>query len=248
MKLFAAQFKPIPGEIDANLNKHLALIELAHKNIADLICFPELSLTGYEPGRLAGLGDTLSHPGIQTLCTLARDYNLVLAVGLPVPAPDKPRIGMAVIQPDQTITTYCKQWLHEDEHAYFTAGDTPLVLNIHGERIAPAICFESKQPAHLKQALAQHPTVYLTSVASDAAGVAKAQDYYSTIAKQYKLYVLMANFSGQCDNFICDGQSSVWDREGNCIAALSHQDEGLIGVCTSTNQGEVLRLGNLAGF
>ena len=55
MKLCAAQIKPINGDIEANIEKHKKLIDLAIANGADIIIFPELSITGYEPAVATGL-------------------------------------------------------------------------------------------------------------------------------------------------------------------------------------------------
>lgn len=49
MKLCSAQIQPIKGDIDRNIQKHIFFINSAIENGADLIFFPELSLTGYEP-------------------------------------------------------------------------------------------------------------------------------------------------------------------------------------------------------
>jgi predicted amidohydrolase len=46
IKIALAQFNTKLGDVHANLQKHLELIEEAHQG-ADLIVFPELSLTGY---------------------------------------------------------------------------------------------------------------------------------------------------------------------------------------------------------
>lgn len=49
MKISIAQIEPIKGDIEKNLSKHLKFIEAASSGRSDLIMFPELSLTGYEP-------------------------------------------------------------------------------------------------------------------------------------------------------------------------------------------------------
>ncbi|MGC9125036.1 MAG: nitrilase-related carbon-nitrogen hydrolase, partial [Caldisericaceae bacterium] len=41
------QINPILGNLRENLNKHLSFIDAAAKENADLIVFPELSLSGY---------------------------------------------------------------------------------------------------------------------------------------------------------------------------------------------------------
>ncbi|MBI5350912.1 MAG: acyltransferase, partial [Chloroflexi bacterium] len=42
-----AQIKTKLGDVQANLEKHLAYINQATSQGAQLVCFPELSLTGY---------------------------------------------------------------------------------------------------------------------------------------------------------------------------------------------------------
>lgn len=49
MKLCAVQLASLKGEVSANLQRHLACIEQAAALGAELVVFPELSLTGYEP-------------------------------------------------------------------------------------------------------------------------------------------------------------------------------------------------------
>ena len=46
-KVSAAQINPVLGDIDRNIKKHLKFIDAAIKKKADMIVFPELSLTGY---------------------------------------------------------------------------------------------------------------------------------------------------------------------------------------------------------
>ena len=46
-KIAAAQINPALGDIEKNIKKHLQFIEKAVKKKADMVVFPELSLTGY---------------------------------------------------------------------------------------------------------------------------------------------------------------------------------------------------------
>jgi len=47
LNLALAQINTVLGDVNKNLEKHLALIDEAHDKGSDLILFPELSLTGY---------------------------------------------------------------------------------------------------------------------------------------------------------------------------------------------------------
>ncbi|MEM8524632.1 MAG: nitrilase-related carbon-nitrogen hydrolase [Bacteroidota bacterium] len=49
MKICIAQSRSAKGKIKENISAHLKLINRATKLNADLIIFPELSLTAYEP-------------------------------------------------------------------------------------------------------------------------------------------------------------------------------------------------------
>jgi len=48
MRIALAQIAPVLGDVDRNLDIHLATIARARKEKADLLVFPELSLTGYK--------------------------------------------------------------------------------------------------------------------------------------------------------------------------------------------------------
>jgi NAD+ synthase (glutamine-hydrolysing) len=47
MKIALAQIVPKLGDVDANVDMHLDVLEKAKRQKADLVCFPELGLTGY---------------------------------------------------------------------------------------------------------------------------------------------------------------------------------------------------------
>jgi NAD+ synthase (glutamine-hydrolysing) len=69
IKLAVAQIDTVLGDLDANLKKHLAQIDEAVQANADLVVFPELSLTGYAlqdltsaVARPASAGDPMFKP------------------------------------------------------------------------------------------------------------------------------------------------------------------------------------------
>ena len=49
LTLAAAQTISIPGDVAANIQRHLAMMRAAAEQGVQLLVFPELSLTGYEP-------------------------------------------------------------------------------------------------------------------------------------------------------------------------------------------------------
>lgn len=242
MKICAAQIKPVTGDIEANIIKHQQWIELAVSSGAELIFFPELSLTSYEPKLAAQLASTQDDARLNVFQKLSDAHNIIIGVGLPTPAATSPRISMVVFQPARARLTYSKQQLHSDELPYFECGEQGLVFTAGGQVLAPAICYESLQPSHAEQAAAAGANVYLASVAKSERGVAKAYAHYPVIARQHAMLVVFANALGACDDFVSAGQSAVWLKDGQLAGKIEGEREGLIMVDTLTNEVSVTEL------
>ena len=58
LKVGLAQMTPILGDVEANLELHLKIVEEAAESGVELLVFPELSLTGY---RLRDLAFSVAH-------------------------------------------------------------------------------------------------------------------------------------------------------------------------------------------
>ncbi len=228
MQLAAAQIATIPGDLNANRDRHLQFISTAAQHKADLILFPELSMTGYEPALARELAITPDDTRLAEFQTASDSSKMVIALGAPLKTAGKPLIGMIVFQPHQRPLTYAKTILHADELPYFTAGTGSLVLSLHGHRLALAICYESLQESHARNVTSEGADWYLASVAKSAGGIAKANAHYPTIAKAYGLSVLMANNVGPCDNFVGAGGSAVWGKDGERRSQLDETEESIL--------------------
>lgn len=84
MRLFAAQTRPFPGDIEKNLEKHAQWVRAAAEFSADFILFPELSLTGYEPALASGLAVSSDDNGPEILRQFSNQYRMTLCAGMPV--------------------------------------------------------------------------------------------------------------------------------------------------------------------
>lgn len=236
MKICIAQTKPIKGNISANIEAHLELIELALTINADAIFFPELSLTGYEPELAKKVAIKQKDTCLDIFQETSDKHNIIIGLGLPTINESKIRISMIVFQPNKPRQTYSKQQLHSDEFPYFEKGDKQLIIKCNDKNIAPAICYESLQPEHCQNAFKLGANIYLASVAKSANGIENSFEYYPKLAKQYAMPVLMANCVGYCDNFLSVGQSAVWTKEGKLVGQLDGQNEGILLFDTETEE------------
>ncbi len=70
--------------MSANVQTHLRLVYAAAKQAAQVLVFPELSLTGYELDLVAGLAFAESDSRLGPLLDAAVETEMTLVVGAPV--------------------------------------------------------------------------------------------------------------------------------------------------------------------
>lgn len=236
MKISIAQLSPIKGDIAANIEQHKIFIEWACSLKANAIFFPELSLTGYEPELARDLAAKEDDGRLNCFQELSSLHQITIGLGMPTKTETGIRISMIIFAPDQARQIYSKQQLHADEFPYFEKGDRQVVLTVEGQKIVPAICYESLQPEHSASANKLGATMYVASVAKSQNGVNKAMVHYPEVAQHYAVPVLMSNCVGYCDNFWSVGFSAVWTKQGELVGQLDDKEEGILVFDTDTEE------------
>lgn len=228
MKLSMAQTIPVKGDIAANILNHKKLIALAAANGAEVIIFPELSLTGYEPALATTLATQADDGRFDDLQQLANSHNITIGAGVPTTYGPGICISMILFQPNQPRQTYSKKYLHADEKPFFISGPNFPILQVGQTKIGLAICYELSIPEHAAVAHEHGADLYLASVAKSATGVAAASQRLADIAQSYGIPALLCNCVGPSDDFESVGETAVWDSNGNLISQLNKTDEGLL--------------------
>src|SRR4051812_44734227 len=95
-----AQTCPVMGDVQANLDEHLSLARLAATEGAEVVVFPELSLTGYELALAHALAFSEGDPRLASLLDLAASQGTTLVVGAPVRVGSFFHIGAFILFPD----------------------------------------------------------------------------------------------------------------------------------------------------
>lgn len=242
MKIALAQLALRKGEVEFNVQQHRNAIKVAHLKGAEAIFFSELSLTSYEPELAKELEIAENDERVQQLATDSRELQLMIGVGVPSPTALNPTISMLIFKPDGQLLNYAKRYVHEDELPFFSEGQKQLWIEFKDEVIVPAICYESLLDQHAEESLGKGGTVYLASVAKPQAGVDKALKHYPRVAMKYQVPVLMVNAVGPSDNFVCVGQTAVWNRRGKLVQMLDRDQQQLLLFDTSSERTEVLAL------
>lgn len=236
MRICAAQTNPVLGDVEKNIEEHKRFIDAAIENEADLIFFPELSITRYDSHLAKDLATEINDKRFDDFQKIADENEITIAISAPTKSDSGVLISLIFFQPEKRREIYSKQKLHSDELPFFVEGETELFLDGKDEKIAPAICYESMLIEHSEKAVQNGANIYLTSVAKSADGVERGYKHYAEIAKKYSMTVLMSNCLGKCDDFESVGQTAAWNDKGELAGKLDDTREGILIFDTETNQ------------
>ncbi|HVU55754.1 MAG TPA: carbon-nitrogen hydrolase family protein [Puia sp.] len=237
MKVGIAQTRPITADIRRNIEQHKTLIAQAAASGADILIFPELSLTGYEPSLAQTLAVYPDDKRLDTFQKISDAHRLIIGAGIPTQHGEDICISMVLFQPGKPRQLYSKQYLHADEEPFFVSGQHG--HNRIGEDIALAICYEISVPQHAEKAFAGGAKIYIASVAKFMHGIDKALVRLAEISRNYSMTVMMSNSIGQADGYECAGRSSIWNNKGELLGQLDGFREGILILDTDT--GEVIK-------
>ena len=143
----AVQLNAILGKPEQNLAAHRKFIERAARANADLICFPELSISGHfcHPDSWKD-SESLDGRSVNQLCKWAREFDIIISAGI------AERIGSAacnaqvIVGPKGLIGRQHKIHPSRDEYFYYRGGSELLIFDIGKARIGICICYDIMHP------------------------------------------------------------------------------------------------------
>ncbi len=234
LRIVMAQLNMLVGDIEGNAEKVIAAAERARDDLkADVVVFPELTLTGYPPE------DLLLRPGLYTRVLAAlekvnlRVCDIDIVLGYPHAAAGGVYNAASLLRADKKVATYHKQHLPNysvfDEKRYFAAGSEPCVVDIKGVPVGLTICEDIWQPGSVAQACAAGARLIININASPfhiEKGREREQAVRERVAEG-QVPLLYVNLVGGQDELVFDGGSFVMDSSGNITQQAPSFEEGL---------------------
>jgi predicted amidohydrolase len=225
----AAQSASIPGDISRNIERHLRFGAIAAEHGAQLLVFPELSLTGYELATARANAIRPDSSALDPLRHLARRAAMTIVAGAPVlNHKNELHIAAIAIRPDGSVLAYTKEHVHQSEEEVFTSGPGGPTLLVENATVALAICADATYPQHAASAAARGANVYAVGVMITGNGYARKVALLQNYALEHRMAVLMANYSGATGGEISAGQSAIWSEDGQLMAASTGTEEALV--------------------
>ena len=241
-KVAIAQINPRLGDLQSNLALYEEKIRRGVKEKADLLLFPELSLTGYFlRDMVPNVALKLSAPEIKELKKLSREVSFV--AGLVEESSDYRFYNAAVYFEDGEIRhvhrkVYLPTYGMFDEQRYFARGDRVRAFDSKFGRIAVLICEDLWHPSTVYLAALDGAAAILCPSASPLRGITdqQVQDdnarYWELInrayAETFSLFVIYGNRVGFEDGVGFWGGSELLDPAGRRIAKGKYYDEDFI--------------------
>lgn len=229
----AAQSGSIRGDIVGNVKNHIRLIKKAAENHANLVVFPELSLTGYERDLAKTHHLKPSDVRLAPFQEMANKHSMCILVGAPFQDGDKAHIAAFLYRPAETPLVYTKHHLHGGEEEHFDPGSRELEFNLGDEKVFTAICADITHPEHAQRAAKVKSTVYAAGVLLSPGGYAEDAALLQGYAEKHGMMVVMSNFAFPTGGWETGGKSAIWDNEGKLIASGPDQGEALVIVSKS---------------
>lgn len=237
------QINPVVGDLEHNYQQLLTQLKQAHGKV-DLVVFGELALCGYPLGDLSYRLDIIekTEEKLSQLVLASKDLpGLTAVVGHVSKAskPNKSQVSFAtahnsatVFSEGKVIGRYDKKRLPNydvfDDWRNFVPGTDELIFELHGKKLAVAICEDIwDENAEQAKALAKH-SVQLLVVPNGSPYTRSKPGERRAAARNFQqgFAIAYANLSGGQDDLVFDGDSFYLDAQGNEIFR-SAMDPGL---------------------
>ena len=251
LQLAIAQINTHLGDVKANLEKHLELTSQAQASEADLIVFPELSLTGY---CLQDLVPGMAHKAAEDDPVFAPLLEASQKIDMLVGFVDEDQrhrffIASAYLAGGRVLHIHHKVYLPTyglfDEGRFFAWGDAVRAFDTRFGRVGILICedFWHASPPYLLWL--DGADLFLFTSASPGRGLGKepalesaqwVEDINRAYASLFTSFVAHANRVGYEDGLNFWGGSSIYDPNGSLLSQAPYHEETLLRAEIDLNQ------------
>jgi NAD+ synthase (glutamine-hydrolysing) len=261
MRIALGQINPTVGDFEGNLALMVRAAYDAAERGAQLLVFPELSVTGYPPRDLVEKPSFVarSEAAVQQLADQTARLPLSIICGYASRSPE--RVGKravncgAIIANGQVVMRQTKILLPNydvfDETRNFEEGEEQTIWDGPGARVALSICedaWNERQfwPHQLYRRdpvneLMQKGADVLISINASPFSLGKQklrEEMFRSIVLRHQVPAIVVNQVGGNDQLVFDGGSFAMDRDGNVIALAASFREDLVLVDLETGIGD----------
>jgi len=223
------QMESAVGDIEKNLLKIKKHVDQAAKEKVDIICFPELSVTGYSPEKSPRYAEDIPGPSSSILSRWAQELQTIILVGICEQSEnEKPFITQTVCIPNGDIQKYRKTHLAPHEVSFFSTGQDFPVFQTPKVKFGIEICWELHFPEITSIFSLQGAEIVFCPYASARTPKDRQQTWHTFLpARAYDNRVFIVSCNALGEGFgggilVCDpeGQIIIEDFQGEESIAI----------------------------
>ena len=140
-------FHSIVGESKKNIASMGKLVSAAKKENAEIICFPELNITGYSNRKeILNSAEPIPGPATKDLQKMANINNMVILAGLVEKNKNNSFVSHVVVKPDGFVGVYRKLHISPPERKIFTPGNEMVLFKTDGLTFGIQLCYDAHFP------------------------------------------------------------------------------------------------------
>lgn len=233
-RIALVQMQAETGNAKRNLARITEFVAAAAEKKANIICFPELSITGYNKTKGLLIPEEVPGPSSDYISGLAQRAGMVIMAGIPEKSDnDRPYIAQLVAFPGGQTVTYRKTHLGKSEVNAFSTGNTLPVFSADTAKFGIGICWDMHFPELSTILALQGAEIIFTPHASPKIMGNRRESwlkYLTARAYDNGVFVAACNLVGSDggEKEFCGG-ALVLDPKGNIVAeSFAEKEEILI--------------------
>ncbi len=224
------------GETEANLAKMERFVRQAARSGAEVVCFPEMSVTGYAlKEEIRGFAEPVPGPSTWEVSRMAAENDVTILAGLlEQTESDGVAITQIIVSPSGEIGTYRKLHLSPGEQEFFQAGGETPIFSAGGTTFGVQLCYDAHFPElSTLLALKGAEVLFMPHASPPPESADEKRDrwlrYLSARAYDNGAFVVACNQTGDGGAGIrFAGVALILDPRGEVIAETSGDEESMI--------------------
>ncbi|MDQ7797396.1 MAG: carbon-nitrogen hydrolase family protein [Candidatus Edwardsbacteria bacterium] len=244
LSLALIQMRCEKAAIDENIKEMRRYLGQAKDAKADIVCFPEMNITGYiDPRQHREAVISRDHPAIKEINGLSREYHTTIIAGfVEQNNADKPFITQFVAEGGSIKGYYRKKTVKDEEAEWFSPGDDQPVFSRSGIKYGLSLCADIDDQNIFKELARQGAKMVIECAAPGLYGDQKTRNWQEgydwwrgecfgklgKYAVANGIHIAVATQAGRTTDEDFPGGGYLFSHDGRCITQSADWKEGMV--------------------
>lgn len=226
--------------IQQNINRTITYIQQSIDIKIDIICFPEMNITGYsDPVKYENMKISVDGPEIKQILDFSINKEITIIIGfIEYNASEKPFITQIIIQNGKVVGTYRKITIIDDEVEWFTPGHTIEPFYLLNTKIGLTICADIENESIFSSYADKNVKIVFESAAPGLTGDIATRDwddnhlwwknysnsFFSKYSKKFGLWIFVSTQAGRTPDEDFPGGAYIFNPKGERVLSKGSKE------------------------